>query len=483
MITIFTTTKDFNGRNRVNQLNAIRSWLCSFYKPQVIIFGKSAGIEELGKHENLIMLEQVRVSETGAPFADEMFNVISEIAKFDICCYVNADILLPRSFFDNVIRIHKKLSNKYLVVGARVDVDVDVLLDFSDNWEDVFTEKYKHLFKPHPPFGSDYFVFPKQQYGKGKMSHLLIGRPGWDLWMIYNARKNRFKTIDLTDSSAVYHQNHDYSHKKEPGKHVSQDAEAILNLRDIPERHKYLYKLNACNYLYINNQLEKSFSRHDYNTYMAIEKALGFYTRYSTFEIQLDHLRLKIRNNIFLKLLFAAKRKFNIGAGRSGYEGGWLNTDKGLLDITKQKDWKKFLRFLKLDNIFAEHVWEHLSDVDTSLANENCFRFLKRGGILRLAVPDGYNPDKAYIEHVRPGGIGPGAEDHKILYNYKIMKDRLEKVGFKVDLLEYWDENGEFHFVNWSDDGGRIIRSKRYDQRNKGGKLYYTSLIVDAIKP
>jgi len=131
----------------------------------------------------------------------------------------------------------------------------------------------------------------------------------------------------------------------------------------------------------------------------------------------------------------------------------------------------------------AEHVWEHLTPHDTALANLNCYTFLKRGGRLRLAVPDGFHPDPAYIDYVRPNGNGAGADDHKILYNYKIMKANLEKVGFTVELLEYWDEAGKFHGCNWTDEGGHIRRSSRYDERNQHGKLAYTSLIVDAIKP
>ena len=105
------------------------------------------------------------------------------------------------------------------------------------------------------------------------------------------------------------------------------------------------------------------------------------------------------------------------------------------------------------------------------------------GGTLRIAVPDGYHPDKDYIDWVKVGGNGFGADDHKILYNYYIMKTKLEKVGFKVELLEYWDENGVFHFTDWSSEAGFIRRSKNNDERNQSGKLKYTSLIVDAIKP
>jgi predicted SAM-dependent methyltransferase len=183
-----------------------------------------------------------------------------------------------------------------------------------------------------------------------------------------------------------------------------------------------------------------------------------------------------------LYLLKNRKIKFNIGSAGINNDNTWYATDKENLNITRESDWRKYLYFLKVNNIFSEHVWEHLTDADTTLANRNCFRYLKRKGTLRLAVPDGYNPDKKYIEYVRPGGNGAGADDHKILYNYKIMKQRLEEVGFKVTLLEYWDEFGKFHAIEWSDDGGRVDRSIRYDSRNKNGIIGYTSLIVDATK-
>ena len=100
-----------------------------------------------------------------------------------------------------------------------------------------------------------------------------------------------------------------------------------------------------------------------------------------------------------------------------------------------------------------------------------------------VAVPDVFHPDSAYIEAVRPGGTGVGAEDHKVLYNYKTLTELLKNTGFEVELLEYWDENGKFHFKDWSSEYGHVQRSKRYDKRNQDGTLTYTSLIVDAIKP
>lgn len=478
MISFFTTTKNFTGINSTNQLNAIRSWLASPYNAEVIIFGKSEGFGQLGNHPNLKFLDQVNVSKTGAPYANEMFDVVSHKARYEICCCINADILLTEKFFSDVIAVHKSVKSNYMIVGERIDVDVNEVMVFSKNWENRFIEEHASSFVPHPPYGSDFFAFPKGQFNAGNMPKLLIGRPGWDLWMIYNARKKNLKTIDLSLSVRPYHLNHDYSHIPGARKSLDEDEEAILNLKEIPEQHKLRFILNACNYLYADGHVSKSYSRGNKNDYVIIEKALGHYN----FLKAIDFKMYRLRNSIFLKLFFAGRKKFNIGAAKFGYENGWLHTDKDSLDITKTNEWKTYLRFLKLDNISSEHVWEHLSEKDTELANKNCFYFLRRGGTLRIAVPDGYNPDPKYIEWVRPGGSGAGADDHRILYNYKIMKERLEKVGFKVNLLEYWDENGSFHFTEWSDDGGRISRSKRYDERNSDGQLKYTSLIVDAIK-
>ena len=131
----------------------------------------------------------------------------------------------------------------------------------------------------------------------------------------------------------------------------------------------------------------------------------------------------------------------------------------------------------------AEHVFEHLTAAEAALAARNCLNYLKQEGYLRIAVPDGYFPDPAYIEHVRPMGSGPGAHDHKILYTYKTLSDLFASCGFKVTLLEFWDEQGKFHYTPWSAEGGLVRRSRWHDPRNNEEEITYTSLILDAKKP
>lgn len=176
------------------------------------------------------------------------------------------------------------------------------------------------------------------------------------------------------------------------------------------------------------------------------------------------HIRLKI-------IVGSAGTKFN----------GWINTDINILDITSFSDWQKFFKNSEISNILAEHVWEHLTKEESKIALDNCFKFLKKDGRLRIAVPDGNFPDKDYINHVKPGGHGAGSDDHKILYTHATLCKELENAGFMVQLVEYFDENGRFLKNKWSAEEGFIHRSFEFDKRNEN-ELKYTSLIIDGIK-
>ena len=161
---------------------------------------------------------------------------------------------------------------------------------------------------------------------------------------------------------------------------------------------------------------------------------------------------------------------------------GWLPTSIDFLDLLKECDWQRYFYPNSIDAILAEHVWEHLTAAEGLQAAKNCFHYLRPGGYIRIAVPDGLHPDHCYIESVKVGGSGPGSNDHKVLYTYATLKELFEAAEFKVDLLEYFDERAEFHYKEWDPKDGMIHRSKLWDERNKDGRLNYTSIIIDGHK-
>ena len=58
-----------------------------------------------------------------------------------------------------------------------------------------------------------------------------------------------------------------------------------------------------------------------------------------------------------------------------------------------------------------------------------------------------------------------------------------ESAGFQVELLEYFDAGGNFTRSTGIRQPGKIHRSRRFDERNRDGRLDYTSVILDARKP
>jgi predicted SAM-dependent methyltransferase len=185
------------------------------------------------------------------------------------------------------------------------------------------------------------------------------------------------------------------------------------------------------------------------------------------------------------KLVVTEKEiKIVIGAGEYINNPGWVHTQEEELNLLDETTWSKKFDSNTITAILAEHVWEHLTFEEGVDAAKNCHKYLRPSGYVRCAVPDGYFPDKEYQNIVKIGGPGPKdhpAASHKIVHNYHTLTKLFEAAGFQVNLLEYCDEEGNFHFKEWNPEDGVIFRSKKFDPRNRE-QMRAPSLILDAIK-
>lgn len=273
MITFFTTTKDFVGKSKTAQINAIKSWKTVDKEAEIILFGYSEGAKEISEELQLIYIPDIKVSPQGTPFINDMFEKATSLASNEICCFINADIILYSKFVQSLSAIHTLLKSKYLIVGQRQNLDLDEPIDFNANWE---TKLGRLVVETAfvPPFegsGSDFFAFPKSQYQSGDIPDLMVGRAGWDLWMIYNGRQKGFKVIDLSDTVMIVHQNHNYSHRKVKFENYNQDEESLSNYKNLPEKEMYLYTLPACNYSFKNEKLVRNFARGNLKRFLIYE--------------------------------------------------------------------------------------------------------------------------------------------------------------------------------------------------------------------
>lgn len=192
---------------------------------------------------------------------------------------------------------------------------------------------------------------------------------------------------------------------------------------------------------------------------------------------------LKIISQIEWKyfLANADEIKLVVGAGMTHFPG-WFNTDIDTLDLTKEADFQKYFSKRKIDKVLAEHVLEHLTDNQLDLMCSNLYKYSSSSVNIRIAVPDGFHSSHDYINKVKPGGTGMGADDHKHLFNFLSLAEKFTKHGFKANPIEYWDEDHIFHQGYANDDKGFITRSFINDDRNKNGEPVYTSLIIDFTK-
>lgn len=183
----------------------------------------------------------------------------------------------------------------------------------------------------------------------------------------------------------------------------------------------------------------------------------------------------KLRRAIAL----AAPLNVVIGGGQTSYER-WIFTDRDFLDITNASEWSRLFKPDSIDRLLCEHVLEHLSESDCRSALKESHRYLKPGGLMRIAVPDGYRRDPVYVAEASPPNAG-----HQILFTIDTLTPMLIETGFSVTPLEYFDRDEHFHAEPWDDREGLIMRSARFDTQKdfQRGDLHYTSLIIDASKP
>ncbi len=209
LITLFSAPKPFtNPHIAMIQRNAIRSWtlLCDV---EVILLGEETGLAETARELGVKHLSNVSRNELGTPLISSMFQRARENSHSDLLCIINADMIVMSDFLE-AARRSRMLRDRFVLLSQRWDLDVTEPLDFSGDWNPRLSSIVHRQGSLHRPAGSDFFLFPKSCYMY--IPDFAIGRAGWDNWMIYQARKEKWSVIDCTPSVMIVHQNHDYSH-------------------------------------------------------------------------------------------------------------------------------------------------------------------------------------------------------------------------------------------------------------------------------
>ncbi len=208
-ITLFSAPKPFTDPHiAMIQRNAIKSWTL-LSDVEIILLGEEAGLATAAQELGVKHIPNVKCNANGIPLISSMFQLARENSQSDLLCIINADMILMPDFVEAARRA-RILRDDFVLLSQRWDLDVTHPIEFTEGWESHLRSVVNGQGQLHRPAGSDFFLFPRSCYTD--IPNFTIGRAGWDNWMIYKARKEKWPVIDCTPSVMIIHQSHDYSH-------------------------------------------------------------------------------------------------------------------------------------------------------------------------------------------------------------------------------------------------------------------------------
>jgi len=210
VFTVFAIPKAFVGHTAVIQTNALKSWTLLSPRPDIIVFGDEEGAESVCQELGIRQEKDIARNEFGTPMVNDLFARAHALARTEILCYANSDIIffhdLPRAI-GNILRWAGE--RPFLTIGRRWDLPVDEPLKDQE-----LTPSLSHRARTEGEAGNDfsldYFVYRKGQYRS--LPPFAVGRVWWDNWMVYEARNKGFPVIDLSHAVTPIHQRHGHTH-------------------------------------------------------------------------------------------------------------------------------------------------------------------------------------------------------------------------------------------------------------------------------
>jgi hypothetical protein len=244
MLTFFSTPKPFCDHVDVIQRNALRSWQRIHPDAEVLLFGDDKGAAVVARELGIRHVPDVRRNRHGTKYLASIYDQAQELARHDLLCHLNCDIILTSDFLKAAQEVSRQVDT-FLMGGRRWDVDIISPLDFSAaNWEATVRDLAIRSNHQRPPQWIDYFFFRKGFFHQ-KIPPFVIGRPGWDNWLLWYALASGARLIDASEVVCAIHQNHDYGYHPDGEKGVWEGEEAQENYRLLEGQRKFRTLENA----------------------------------------------------------------------------------------------------------------------------------------------------------------------------------------------------------------------------------------------
>lgn len=208
MITIFACLRHSKGQFAIIQRNAIISWTLLSPKPEIILLGDDEGTAEICHELGLIHVPEVARSKFGGSLVNDLFEKAQRLAKYDLICYVNSDVIVTQSLIQAIDIVRKQWKRFVLFCGVW-NLAIEHEIDFRClDWEDQLRNLvHKNEKTPVVSQSADLFLFPKWFYRN--IPPFAVGGSGWDSWLIFKTRAEKIPLIDASKFMFIVHADHD----------------------------------------------------------------------------------------------------------------------------------------------------------------------------------------------------------------------------------------------------------------------------------
>jgi hypothetical protein len=229
VLTILTIPKPFVGHAGEIQRTALESWRGLREDVQIVLVGDEVGIAEAAREVGAEHVGGVERNERGTPRLDSAFALAATVARFPLWSLVNADIVLLDDFLPAIDRVAKSFAS-FVMIGECRDISVPEHLRIQNvATREQLRDRALRDGRLRGYSALDYFVFPRGLFDP--LPPFLVGRAGFDNWLVWRARDRGHPVVDATRRVVAIHQSHDYSHVAGGQKAAYNGEEAHYNLR------------------------------------------------------------------------------------------------------------------------------------------------------------------------------------------------------------------------------------------------------------
>ena len=203
LLTLFTTALDKPWKRTIHN-NTFRNW--ALLQPDVtplLYYSRGDTLRQMALRNGWRVLKVPKTNSKGTPVLKTMFTETEKQFSSHFYAYANADILFDEGLIKTLKLLIRLLNStrQVMITGRRVNVPVNMSVT---SLRDV-----SMLRRNHKLFGDnaqDFFISFRNGYDWSSIPDFVVGRVGYDNWLVVHAIVKRMVVIDVTETVIAIHQ-------------------------------------------------------------------------------------------------------------------------------------------------------------------------------------------------------------------------------------------------------------------------------------